>query len=35
MDYYNNDRTHQEKVCCAQASLETLMDGKTFWAEKI
>ena len=32
--YYNNDRTHQGKMWCATTPMETLMDGKTIWAEK-
>lgn len=32
--YYNNDRTHQGKMCCGRTPLETLLDGKTIWAEK-
>ena len=32
--YYNNDRTHQGKMCCGRTPIETLMDGKTIWAEK-
>lgn len=32
--YYNNDRTHQSKMCCGRAPLETLLDGKSIWAEK-
>ncbi|AQT61381.1 IS481 family transposase [Cellvibrio sp. PSBB023] len=34
MKYYNNDRTHQGKVCCGRTPLETLLDGKKVWAEK-
>jgi len=34
MDYYNNDRTHQGKKCCGRTPLETLLDGKSIWAEK-
>jgi len=34
MAYYNNGRTHQGKVCCGRTPMETLMDGKTVWAEK-
>jgi transposase InsO family protein len=25
--YYNNDRTHQGKICCCRTPLETLLDG--------
>lgn len=34
MDYYNNERTHQGKMCCGRTPRETLLDGKTIWAEK-
>ena len=34
MDYYNNERTHQGKMCCGRTPLETLIDGKRAWAEK-
>jgi hypothetical protein len=34
MDSYNNLRTHQGKVCCRRAPFDTLLDGKTVWAEK-
>jgi hypothetical protein len=29
MDYYNNERTHQGKMCCGRTPLKTLNDGKT------
>lgn len=32
--YYNNERTHQGKMCCGRTPLETLLDGKRIWAEK-
>jgi hypothetical protein len=34
MVYYNNDRTHQGKMCCGRTPLETMEDGKRIWAEK-
>jgi len=34
MEYYNNDRTHQGKKCCGRTPLDTLLDGKSIWAEK-
>jgi len=34
MEYYNNDRIHQGKKCCGRTPLETLIDGKSIWAEK-
>ena len=34
MDYYNNERTHQGKMCCGRTPLETLLDGNSIWTEK-
>jgi len=34
IESYNNDRTHQGKMCCGRTSMETLLDGKLIWAEK-
>ncbi|MCH9665137.1 MAG: IS481 family transposase [Gammaproteobacteria bacterium] len=34
MKYYNNERTHQGKMCCGRTPLETLLDGQSIWAEK-
>ena len=34
IEFYNSERTHQGKMCCGQTPLETLIDGKTAWAEK-
>lgn len=34
VNYYNNDRTHQGKMCCGRTPIETLIDGKRIWAEK-
>lgn len=33
--YYNNERTHQGKMCCGRTPLETLIDGKEIWRNKI
>lgn len=33
--YYNNERTHQGKMCCGRTPLETLVDGKNLWQDKI
>jgi len=35
MDTYNNDRTHQGKMCCGRTPMETLEDGKNIWQEKL
>lgn len=32
--YYNNERTHQGKMCCGRTPIETLIDGKKIWEEK-
>ena len=34
LDYYNNNRTHQGKVCCGRTPMQTLLDGKLIWKEK-
>ena len=34
MAYYNNERTHQGKMCCGRTPIETPVDGKNVWAEK-
>ncbi|WP_392565040.1 IS481 family transposase [Orbus wheelerorum] len=34
LDYYNNERTHQGKMCCGRTPMETLLDGKLIWEEK-
>ena len=33
IDYYNNERTHQRKVC-EGTPMQTLLDGKAIWKEK-
>jgi len=32
--YYNRQRTHQGKMCCARTPMDTLEDGKRIWKEK-
>lgn len=32
--YYNNERTHQGKMCCGRTPIATLLDGKQIWQEK-
>jgi transposase InsO family protein len=34
IDYYNNERTHQGKMCCGRTPIETLVDGKQICKEK-
>jgi transposase InsO family protein len=32
--HYNNERTHQSKMCCGRTPMATLEDGKQIWKEK-
>lgn len=32
--YYNNNRTHQGKMCNGRTPMDTLLDGKRIWAQK-
>ena len=34
INYYNNERTHQGKMCCGRTPLNTLEGGKQIWKEK-
>ena len=34
IDLYNNERTHQGKICEGRTPLQTLEDGKAIWKEK-
>lgn len=34
IDDYNNERTHQGKMCCGRTPIATLIDGKQIWEEK-
>jgi transposase InsO family protein len=34
IDHYNNERTHQGKVCEGRTPMQTLEDGKRIWREK-
>lgn len=31
---YNNERTHQGKMCCGRTPMDTFLDGKAIWREK-
>ena len=35
VSYYNKERTHQGKMCCGRTPMETLLDGKRIWQEKV
>ena len=32
---YNTQRTHQGKMCCGRTPMQTLIEGKSLWAEKV
>ena len=34
LEYYNNDRIHQGKICCGRTPIETLLDGKQILDQK-
>ncbi|WP_353303434.1 IS3 family transposase, partial [Sessilibacter corallicola] len=34
INYYNNERTHQGKMCCGRMLKETFLDSKTIWEKK-
>ena len=34
IDHYNNERTHQGKMCCGRTPFETMIEGKQIWKEK-
>lgn len=35
LNHYNNERTHQGKRCCGRTPMQTLLDGKQLWKEKV
>ena len=35
MTHYNDERTHQGKMCCGRTPAETFEDGKTIWQAKM
>lgn len=35
VDHYNNNRTHQGKMCCGRTPMQTLLDGKREWRLKV
>lgn len=34
INYYNNERTHQGKMCNGRTPMDTLIDGKSIWVQK-
>jgi transposase InsO family protein len=35
VDHYNNERTHQGKMCCGRTPMQTLRAGRMLWDEKV
>ena len=35
IDDYNRKRTHQGKMCCGRTPMQTLIEGKEAWKEKV
>jgi transposase InsO family protein len=35
INHYNNERTHQGKLCCGRTPMQTFLDGKSIWTEKV
>jgi transposase InsO family protein len=35
LEHYNNERTHQGKMCCGRTPMATLLDGREIWQEKL
>ncbi|CAK7008124.1 MAG: IS481 family transposase ISSde2 [Saezia sanguinis] len=34
LEFYNNERVHQGKVCCGRTPMQALLSGKRIWPEK-
>ena len=35
VEIYNNERSHQGKMCCGRTPIQTLLDGRALWKEKV
>ncbi|CAK7019211.1 MAG: IS481 family transposase IS1419 [Desulfovibrio sp.] len=35
LEHYNTERTHQGKMCCGRTPMQTLLEGKQLWMEKV
>lgn len=35
IDYYNYRRTHQGKMCCGRTPMQTMIEGKEVWQQKV
>ena len=35
LEHYNRERTHQGKMCCGRTPMQTVLDGKKAWDDKV
>jgi transposase InsO family protein len=35
VEIYNNERSHQGKMCCGRTPTQTLLDGRALWEDKV
>lgn len=35
LEFYNNERTHQGKMCCGRTPMQTLLEAKHIWTQKV
>jgi hypothetical protein len=35
VDDYNNERSHQGKMCCGRTPMQTLREGRELWEAKV
>ena len=35
INWYNNERSHSGKMCCGRTPMQTFLDGKMAWQEKV
>ena len=35
INHYNTKRTHQGKMCCGRTPMQTFLDGKQIWQDKV
>lgn len=35
VEYYNQHRTHQGKMCCGRTPMQTFLDGRKIWQDKV
>ena len=35
INFYNNERTHQGKMCCGRTPMQTLIEAKHIWSQKV